>query len=70
MHCALLEGFKKCVEFSKTDITRYFLEAEGDLLNYGKYAARLPMAVEKVRCSEQPWLTIDIMDIAGKATSN
>ena len=48
VHCALLEGFKKCVEFSKTDITRYFLEAEGDLLNYGKYAARLPMAVEKV----------------------
>lgn len=48
MHCALLEGFKKCVESSKTDITRYFLEAERDLLNYGKYAARLPMAVEKV----------------------
>ena len=48
VHCALLEGFKKCVEFSKTDITRFFLEAERDLLIYGKYAARLPMAVEKV----------------------
>ena len=48
VHCALLEGFKKCVESSKSDITRYFLEAERDLLNYGKYAARLPMAVEKV----------------------
>jgi hypothetical protein len=24
------------------------MEAEKDLLNYGKYAARLPMAVEKV----------------------
>ncbi len=48
VHCVLLEGFKKCVESSKADITRYFMEAERDLLNYGKYAARLPMAVEKV----------------------
>lgn len=56
MHCALLEGFKKCVESSRTDIARYFLEAERDLLNYGKYAARLPMAVEKASdssCSGQ-----------------
>ena len=49
VHCALLEGFKKCVEFSKTDIAKCFLDAERDLLNYVKYAARLPMAVEKVR---------------------
>lgn len=49
MHCVLLEGFKKCVELSRTDIAKYFLEAERDLLHYGKYAARLPMAVEKVK---------------------
>lgn len=30
------------------DITQYFLEAEKGLLNYGQYAARLPMAVERV----------------------
>lgn len=48
MHHCLLEGFKKCVESTSSDITKSFLDAEKDLLNYGKYAARLPMAVEKV----------------------
>ncbi len=49
VHCTLLEGFGKCVEpSSKPDITKYFLEAENGLLNYGQYAARLPMAVERV----------------------
>ena len=48
VHCGLLEGFKKCVDSTKTDIAKYFIDAEKDLLNYGKYAARLPMAVERV----------------------
>ena len=49
VHCALLEGFGKCVDpSSKSDITKYFLEAEKGLLNYGQYAARLPMAIERV----------------------
>lgn len=49
VHCALLEGFKKCVEFGKTDVAKCFLDVETDLLNYGKYAARLPMAVDKAK---------------------
>ena len=71
MHCALLEGFKKCVEFSKSDITRYFMEAERDLLNYGKYAARLPMAVEKAKKNYDVVLIVKMIKyISGEATVN
>jgi len=44
---------------SKTDITKCFLEAEQGLLHYGQYAARLPMAVEKVcRWGETLWASV------------
>ena len=50
VHQTLLEGFEKCVESKSgnTDITKYFLDSQQGLLMYGLYAARLPMAVEKV----------------------
>ena len=50
MHQTLLEGFEKCVESKSgnTDITKYFLDSQQGLLMYGLYAARLPMAMEKV----------------------
>jgi len=50
VHQTLLEGFEKCVESKSgnTDITKYFLDNQQGLLTYGLYAARLPMAVEKV----------------------
>ena len=48
VHCALLEGFEKSVESNAPDITKYFMDAQSGLLHYGVYAARLPMAVERV----------------------
>lgn len=52
VHSALLEGFERCVEHetvsTKTDITKYFLDQQQGLLQYGLYAARLPLAVDKV----------------------
>ena len=59
VHQTLLEGFEKCVESKSgnTDITKYFLDSQQGLLMYGLYAARLPMAVEKVR---YPFLAVSL----------
>ena len=52
VHKTLLEGFERCVEHksntTKSDFTQAFISEQQGLLQYGLYAARLPMAVEKV----------------------
>ena len=52
IHEALVVGFEKWVEGDKLpnggEITRVFMEQKEGLLIYGVYAARLPMATEKV----------------------
>ena len=47
------------------------MEAERDLLNYGKYAARLPMAVEKAKKNYDVVLIVKMIKyISGEATVN
>ena len=52
VHETLLSGFEKWVEGDKLpnsgEITRVFMEQKDGLLNYGVYAAKLPLATEKV----------------------
>ena len=49
VHRSLLDGFGKCVDQQlETDIAKYFIDQQQGLLAYGLYAAKLPVAVEKV----------------------
>eukprot|EP00731_Ephydatia_muelleri_P024734 Em0016g1005a len=53
VHETLLSGFEKWVEGDKLpnsgEITRVFMEQKDGLLNYGVYAAKLPLATEKAK---------------------